>query len=165
MNHEEKKSILFPDQLAGATDLARLIRELSDLHESLHQATIRAPGSNVQLPKTSKVLEELASLNKVSLLDAAQREQLIKLLKAFHDRAPIIHISFATEPSSNFIRNLVTWMRKNISPIVLIEIGLQPTITAGCVVRTTNKYFDFSLRNRFVEKRPVLVEKLSEVGR
>jgi hypothetical protein len=37
---------------------------------------------------------------------------------------------------------------------------LQPTLGAGCVVRTTNRQFDFSLRQDFARKRDLLLEKL-----
>lgn len=155
--------IVFPDQLAGLVDLARVTRELSALNESLHQASIRTPGNSVQLPKTSKILEELASLNKVSLLDQTQREQLIQLLESIKAHAPVVHIAFASEPSTAFVKKITGWMRNNVSPITLVDIGLQPTITAGCTLRTTNKVFDMSLRHRFAETREILVKKLSEV--
>jgi hypothetical protein len=42
----------------------------------------------------------------------------------------------------------------------LITIGLQPNIGAGCVVRTTNKYFDLSIKQDFLSKRNLLLEAL-----
>lgn len=164
MSDQQTTNITFPDRLVGLVELSRVIRELEMLNESLHQASIRTPGSKpASLPKTSKLLDETAELNKVSLLDGTQREQLLALLKACHEHAPKIHISFAGEPTAKFTSSLVNWMRQNISPIVLVQIGLQPTIIAGCVVRTTNKQFDMSLKKRFIESRPILVQKLSEV--
>lgn len=160
----EKNAIEFPGKLSGAIDLARIIRELDVLSQSLQQASIRTPGENVQLPKTSKLLEEVAALNKVSLLDSNQREQFLELLKSIKNHAPVIHIAFATEPSSQFVSKITSWMRSNISPIILVDVGLQPAITAGCTVRTTNKVFDMSLRHRFAESRGVLVKKLTEAN-
>lgn len=162
--HHENQGIVFPDKLAGAIDLAKIIRELDTLNQSLQQAAIRTPGENVQLPKTTKLLEELATLNKVSLLDATQREQLLELLRSLKNNAPVIHIAFATEPSNQFIGKITSWMRSNVSPVVLVDVGLQPAITAGCTVRTTNKVFDMSLRHRFAETREVLVKKLVEAS-
>jgi F0F1-type ATP synthase delta subunit len=40
--------------------------------------------------------------------------------------------------------------------MVLVQIGLQPNLGAGCVVRTTNKYFDMSLRTKFFDSRDKL---------
>ena len=50
----------------------------------------------------------------------------------------------------------MTWLRREIHPLVLMTVGLQPNIGAGCIVRTTNKYFDFSLRQDFANKRDLL---------
>jgi hypothetical protein len=41
-----------------------------------------------------------------------------------------------------------------------MTVGVQPTIAAGCIMRTTNKYFDFSLRQDFEGKRDLLLEEL-----
>jgi hypothetical protein len=45
----------------------------------------------------------------------------------------------------------------------LVRVGLQPNIGAGCVVRTTNKSFDFSLRRFFDSKHEFFMKKLHEV--
>jgi len=37
---------------------------------------------------------------------------------------------------------------------------LQPTIAAGCIVRTPNKVFDFSLRERFADAEGLLLQAL-----
>jgi F0F1-type ATP synthase delta subunit len=73
-------------------------------------------------------------------------------------------MSFSADPSPQFTQKLAAWLRQEIHPFVLLQVGLQPNIGAGCVVRTTNKYFDFSLRERFKSKRPLLMEKLKSLG-
>ena len=72
----------------------------------------------------------------------------------------MIHISFAADPSAAFTDKIVAWFRENIHPFVLIQVGLQPTIAAGCVVRTANHSFDFSLRQHFTKQRQLLIDKL-----
>ena len=74
-----------------------------------------------------------------------------------------MHISFSADPSPLFTQKLITWLRAELHPLVLIQIGIQPNMGAGCVVRTTNKYFDFSLRSRFKEKGAVLTQLLQGV--
>jgi F0F1-type ATP synthase delta subunit len=69
-------------------------------------------------------------------------------------------MSFAADPSASFSAKIVGWLRANIHPLSLLEIGLQPTIAAGCIVRTTNKVFDLSLRNRFSEHTELLLKSL-----
>ena len=104
---------LTPD-IITALELNRVIRELENLDDFLHQANLKL--------KEKKV-----------------------------------HISFAVEPSPRVIRKIVLWMRENIHPQVVVEIGVQPTISVGCIVRTTNKVFDMSLRNRFSSSKTILI--------
>ncbi|HYH36035.1 MAG TPA: hypothetical protein VD706_00875, partial [Candidatus Saccharimonadales bacterium] len=75
-------------------------------------------------------------------------------------RSPVLHISFSADPSPTFTEKLMTWLREEIHPLVLLSVGLQPTIGAGCIVRTTNKQFDLSLREDFLKKRELLLSQL-----
>lgn len=151
-----------PERMTGSVDLSRTIRELKAIDDWLNQAALRGSGQAVTMPKTSTTLEEVASLNGVSLLDNKHRTQLITVLDSFAIHAPRIHMSFAAEPSGQFTRKMAVWMRANINPVILLEIGLQPTLAAGCTVRTTNKLFDMSLRHRFTDSRLMLVDSISK---
>jgi hypothetical protein len=152
-----------PDRLVSSVDLMRTLRELKGLDDWLNQAAIRSGGEKVNPPKTSATLDEVSSKNGVSLLDNAQRQQLITILESFAVKAPKIHIAFAVEPSANFLIQLVNWLRANIHPMILLDVGLQPALAAGCSVRTTNKLFDMSLRNRFVDSRHFLAEAIDAI--
>src|SRR4029077_9840297 len=107
---------------------------------------IRAPGSATSLPRISRGLLEMAELNGLNLLSQADRDKSSKLLQALVKTSPILHISFASEPSPTFVTTLITKLRQLIHPYVLVQIGLQPSLAGGCMVRTENKMFDFSLR-------------------
>lgn len=164
MAQNTQDQIILPERLTSSVDLARLIRELSALDESLRQAKIRKPGAPTQLSRSSQTLEELARVNNVHLTDDVQRTQLLELLTAFQAHAPRVHMGLATEPTAAFTRKIVIWMRANIHPLVLLEVGLQPTIAAGCTIRTNNKFFDMSLRNHFANNRELLIQKITEIG-
>jgi hypothetical protein len=156
--------IKLPDRIIGSVDLSRVIRELKAIDDWLNQASLRTPGQAMKVPKTTQSLEDLAALNGVSLLEPAQRTQFIELLEAFREHAPRIHMSFAVEPTARFTTTVIAWLRQNIHPLIMMEIGLQPTLAAGTMVRTTNKLFDMSLRNRFRDNRHLLVQKIVEVN-
>jgi hypothetical protein len=161
MTAQKDDTIKLPDQLISSVDLSRILRELEALDDSLHQMKLRKPGQPTKLARSSVTLEDLARLNKVALTDDVQRGQLLKLLQAFHHHAPRIHMSLAAEPSAQFLKNVTAWLRANVSPVILLEVGLQPTLAAGCVIRTNNKVFDMSLRHRFTENRHMLAEKIA----
>ncbi len=163
MGEDKNTGFRLPERLITMVDLNRTLRELKYLDDWLKQASIRAGGTEVKAPKTSATLDAVASLNGISLLDENQRDQLINLLEGFSHSAPKIHMSFAVEPSAFFLNKVVVWLRANINPIILIEVGLQPALAAGCSVRTQNKLFDMSLKHRFVYSRQFLIKSIEEI--
>jgi hypothetical protein len=160
MAHET--SLQLPVLVASTVDLGRLQRELDALNEALIQLGLRKGGEEVKMPKTSQMMDEVIGLNKLNLLHEADRQQLGGFLAEVKAKAPVLHMSFSADPSVSFIERLMTWLRKEINPFVLITIGLQPTIGAGCIVRSTNHQFDLSLRQDFLNKRDLLMSMLTE---
>ena len=152
---------VLPSQISTPGDLSRLIRELDNLDKYLNQAALRNPGEVSNLPQTSRTLEELASMNSFNLLKPDNRKIFIALLDEIKKNAPIIHFGFATPPSLTFMTKLASWLRSNIHPQLLIKVGLEPSIVGGCIVRTTNKQFDFTLRKHFILKHNLLLESLT----
>ncbi len=155
------RQLTLPVLIFGVAEVRRLEREIEALEDFMRQATIRQPGTQQSLPRLSRLCEALASENKLNLLVPADREIVRHFLKTVELEAPKIHISFAADPSSAFTSKIVTWLRSNIQPYTLLEVGLQPVIAAGCTVRTSNKIFDLSLRERFADSEKLLLEALS----
>jgi hypothetical protein len=149
-----------PLGIVSQVDVGRLLRELDALNTFMRSAEVRQPGTGVQLPKTSKLLDEFLEMNKKSALKDEDRDEVTKYLQDLRVHAPTIHMSFSADPSPLFTQRLVSWLRQNIHPALLLQVGLQPTIGAGAVVRTTNKYFDLSLREYFNQKKSVLLAKM-----
>jgi F0F1-type ATP synthase delta subunit len=162
MAHEQHDFEL-PLAVVTVVDASRLRRELSEIDEFILQNSVRQAGTQPALPKTSHNLEETATKNGLNLLQAADRKQLAQQLDSLKKTAPILHMSFAADPSVAFQKKLITWLRNNIHPQLLLQIGLQPSIAAGCVIRTRNKYLDLSLRKHFDKNRQILLDKLAEI--
>lgn len=149
-----------PIGVVTRADVGRLTAEAEAVDNFLRQAAIRQPGTSLQLPKSSQLFDEMVAMNKLNLLQEPDRQRLYQFLQIIRTSAPILHVSFSTDPSPLFQQRLITWIRQQMHPFVLLQIGLQPSIGAGCVVRSTNKYYDFSLRQRFSEQRMLLISKL-----
>jgi hypothetical protein len=132
--------------IASPSDLRRVRRELEMLDDFLHQAGLRQGGKVVKLPNVSRMLEDLAADNSLSLIKKTDRERLTKFITLLIQKAPVLHMSFASEPSAKAMAQLMEWLRTNIHPQVIVSVGIQPSIAAGCIVRTPNRQFDFSLR-------------------
>ena len=151
-------SLTLPVLVFGIVEVRRLKRELQALEEFMAQAALREAGRQPALPRVSRLLDALAAENHLNLLQPAARQQLKAFLDQTEHKAPTIHISFAADPSSAFTAKLVAWLRSSVASNTLLSIGLQPTIAAGCIVRTTNKLFDLSLRQRFADSQKLLLE-------
>jgi F0F1-type ATP synthase delta subunit len=101
----------------------------------------------------------LAEDNQLNLLEEAARKQLKSQLDDLMKRAPQLHISFATDPQPKVVEEILNWLRSNVHPETLLIIGLQPSIAAGCMLRTPNKIFDMSLRQH-LENQESFLKKL-----
>jgi hypothetical protein len=152
-----------PGGVAGPVDIGRLIRELDAIDNAMTQSELRGD-AEVKTPKTSRLMDQTLSLNKVNLTVAADRKKLAQFLVHIRDKSPVLHISFSTDPSPLFLEKLMTWLRRELDPNLLLTVGMQPNIGAGCVVRTTNKYFDMSLRKDFMSKRALLVAEMAKMA-
>jgi F0F1-type ATP synthase delta subunit len=155
------KQLSLPIKVATRVDVGRLQRELGDIDEALLQLRLRSAGAEVKMPKTSHLMDQLAEHNDLNLLQESERQELKAFLTHIKEQAPVMHVSFSADPSVAFLEKLVSWLRHEVHPEVLLTVGLQPTLGAGCIVRTTNKQFDLSLREDFRKKRDLLREKLT----
>lgn len=155
------RALVLPVTIASPVDVGRLIHEIEVIDEALLQLHIRSGGTKTTMPKTSRLLEKTAETNRLNLLREEDRNELRQFLTAIKEQSPVLHISFSADPSPSFIDNLMAWLRREIHPSVLLTTGLQPNIGAGCIVRSTNKQFDFSLRQDFLDKRELLLKQLA----
>ncbi|MCA9333736.1 hypothetical protein KC963_01695 [Candidatus Saccharibacteria bacterium] len=153
--------VTLPLAVVGKTEVLHLIQEIDALDTFFAQAKIRSAGSAVVPPKLSQLLEELAKQNDVNLIQEESRKILKAGLEHIIAHAPTVHISFATTPSQRFLSKVTAWFRKEIHSDTLLQVGLQPSIAAGCMVRTTNKFFDLSLRRFLTGQTEKLASEFS----
>lgn len=156
--------LLLPPTVVSRSDVSRCLRELQQLDDFFHQASVR--GQRVeQLPKISHVLESLVKANGLNLLHPQSREQLKPFLTQIKASGPVVHLTFPSAASSQFIARILEWFRGEAHPHTMLHIGLQPELAAGFTVRTTNKSFDFSFRKKFEQSKQKLVEALDKLGK
>lgn len=147
---------ILPPQVNGRTDINRLLRELEALEETL---ITKAAKDNLP-SKITSLLNQTALANGYKLLEKTHRQHIAQQLTKIRDHAPTVHISFAAEPSPKVTETLLSWLRSNVHRYALVQIGLQPAIAAGCVLRTPNKIFDMSLGATLQKQTPYLLELL-----
>jgi F0F1-type ATP synthase delta subunit len=142
--------------IVSQVDVARLLREVQGLDDFFVAAKARTSGTSMQLPKLTRLLDDLAKENNYNLLEEEHRKGLKQQLDSIIGNAPLLHISFAAEPSAKALEKILVWFRANIHPQSLLQVGLQPSIAAGCVLRTHNKVFDMSLREHLDQQQQFL---------
>ena len=155
------EQLKLPKDLIGKGDVHRILREINALNDFFVGAKARQPGSSVQMPKTSRTLETMAAENGLNLFEESVRQQLYKTLDVLSESAPSMHISFASEPSPKALEPILSWLRENIHPQILLSVGYQPSIAAGCVLRSTNKIFDMSMGAHLQRQTPLLMKLLA----
>ena len=150
-----------PIGVISQIDVARLVRELNSLEDFFTAADTRKAGTPIAPPRLTRMLDNVARDNKCNLLDKTQRQQLSSQLDQILKQAPLLHISFASDPPPRTLERILVWLRANIHPQTLLQVGLQPTIAAGCMLRTPNKVFDMSLRSHLKNQESFLVQLIA----
>jgi F0F1-type ATP synthase delta subunit len=151
--------ILLSDIIVTPLELGKIQRELFALDEFL-KAENHGTNSGNSLPYTSPLLSNIIKKAGLNMLKTEDRQKLSNQLQFVRRTAPIVKISFASEPSKQALRVLVRWFRSNGHPNTLIEIGVVPGIGGGCIVTTSSKSFDFSLKKHFANSMHELTKQL-----
>lgn len=157
-------AIILPLGVVTRSDVSKSLRELQVIDDYFHQSAIRG-AQNSTPPSLSKTLDALAEANNLNLIHAEHRAPLKEFLTKIKATAPVVHISFPSEPSAPFLAKILEWFRSQVHPHTVLHVGLQPELAAGCTVRTTNKIFDFSLRKRFDASKQRLLQSLEELDK
>lgn len=151
-----------PESVIGPAHIMRLIREVESLEESITQLKlVKNAATATDLPHVSKMLGAVAESKGLSLKKYADRQALTGFLHKLQ-QSPTVNITFATQPTEQTLRSLTQWFRTHGDSHTLLAVNLQPSLLAGCLVRTQNKLFDFSAQQKIVEKRSGLVAQIKE---
>lgn len=157
---ENENALSLPPSLISNTDVARLIRELEAVDNEFEQQVARNPGAAPIVPSLSRSLAAICQDNNLLLADSEVRASLRQKLVSIKDSAPVVHITFASEAEPEVVGQLVSWIRARLHPSALVTTGQQPNIVGGCIVRTPDHIYDFSLRERFRASQGAFIEAL-----
>lgn len=162
MEPKQDRTFKLPISVVTQSDLTKLLLDLEAIEDFFLQVKVRRAGDTVSLPRTSPQMEDVLRQNDLNLLQLADRQRLKFILMTIRNKSPILHMSFSVSPSQKFLEKIISWMRQNVSEIVILQVGLQPNIGAGFTLRTTNKFFDFSLRQHLNKQKDLLIAELKK---
>ncbi len=162
MSEARAAHYILPAVLIGRADLARLAREVEAVENDLESQKVRASAgaTGYHMSTVSRLLIDFVTLNKIEVASDKALVGLKEDLRLMKDKAPILHMTFATDADEEFLQQLVQWVRAEIHPHALIDVGLQPRIIGGVHVRTPNQVHDFSVRALLKGKRSIIVREL-----
>lgn len=149
-----------PEMVVTKADVTRLIRELEEYSDAVYQAELRG-GQNASTQYLSPGAQLLVQHHGALFQTSQARRAFIDELRTFQKTAVQVHVSFASQPSPSVVQRITAWFRRNTQENVVLQIGVDPSIIAGCVVRTTNKVFRFSLAEALRASAPVLEKEVA----
>ena len=153
----ERKALLkLPVILTTKQDVTHVHRELQNFCDLVVQSFARHE-KPIKYPPISDSLRALAVDNQINLHEEKACKTLLGDIEELKNSLIIMHISFPNDPPPDILQKIVTWLRKEFSPIIVIQVGLQPSIAAGIILRTPNRQYDFSLRQHLYKNRDKLI--------
>ena len=151
-----------PASIVTMHDIGKLQRELSAIQTFFTNAAMRKSGGSLGLPGTTTQLDNIAKQYDCNLLQSEDRVSLEKELLNIRHFARPVDISFAGIPSPLFLQKIVTWFRSNIDEDIVLNVGHEPSIAAGCIIRTPHKTYDLSVSHKLSQQRQTLLDLIRQ---
>ncbi len=166
MSQPQSAQFVLPEQVVTRADFLHLINQLEQLDADLTTASVQARvgAKTTQPPTVSPLVEAFVSTNQLDIRDSTARTQLITRLRSLKDTLPVVHMTFATRADQHSLQTLVAWLRQSIHPMSVVTVGLQPELISGVYIRTANRVYDLSVRQKLSEGRHLLNEAVEAIG-
>jgi hypothetical protein len=172
MSESERKThadFALPPTVVSKGDVARLMNELERVDNELTADSVRdkVGVSDHAEPVVSEQLRAFLNQNNLTLDNGHDRAEFIKEMRLLKEHAPVIHMTFAVPADGDSLQQIAKWLRDEVHPQTVIDVGLQPALIAGAYVRTQNHVHDMSLRAALSGGHDLLVKELEtlRVGR
>lgn len=160
----ELPQFALPPTLITRVDLAHMINEVEVIDATLEAQKVRGyKKEQYRLPAISRTLNDFLTLNKVDIIDDHNRMKFKEQLRKLKDKVPVVHLTFSTTADAESLEYLAAWIRKELHPLTVLSVGIQPSLIGGVYIRTPNRVHDFSMRALFKGKTSVLVSDLARL--
>ncbi|MDX1535334.1 MAG: F0F1 ATP synthase subunit delta [Candidatus Spechtbacterales bacterium] len=107
----------------------------------------------------------LIGLSETDEISATLIDNFLEVLIETKENAPRFHVVFADYPEREIRTKITSWFRNNIHPRALISFRYDSLLVGGLVVRSRNKIFDFSFRNKLQNSKLKPVDILENVAK
>lgn len=153
---------VLPPSVISRVDVSHLVAEAERIDNLMITTDVRTKAgvSATAQVTVSEQLADFLQINQLTLDASHDRNHVITQMRLLKDKAPIIHMTFASEVDAESLKQLSLWLRTTIHPQALIAVGLQPALIGGVYLRTTNHILDLSMRSMLKGSHDLLVKEL-----
>ncbi len=139
-----------PNTFSSTQQISALLTELEKLKPEVFALPQKWPSH----------LQEFAQINALGNLTVASQSKLISFVKEVLASSPQLSLIVASMPNNEDLSELTGWFRSYIHPHATLHIAQNSDLLAGCILRTKDKVYDFSLRSSLFANSAKLVERL-----
>ncbi|HIA91987.1 TPA: hypothetical protein EYO12_02615 [Candidatus Saccharibacteria bacterium] len=157
-NTKQKTLLKLPKRIVTRRDIIETIREVEALRENIIARSIE--GSTVAALKPTERLRVFVEENEGLELNESGIDAIISELRYLVDHAPVLRFVFAGEPESDFMQELIEWVRGKLDQSAIILYSVQPQIAGGFLLTTDRQRYDHSWRTILHNSPLALGEKL-----
>ena len=159
-----KPGFRLPDSVYSPELLASVNYDIDQYMQWYRQARVQ---QKVGAPQSEEPTysAETVQVIKAWLGDSKPTVELLEaLVKHLHKlKLPVVHITLAALPNHAQRSQLVDWFRANATHDMLMSFVADRNIGGGVLVRTPNRVFDYTWKQRLVEGRSKLAELVKSV--
>ena len=151
-------SVYSPELLDSVTyEIAQYITWYREnrIHARVGAAGLAEPDHSAE---TAQVIEAYAAGRPLTLTILDELEKFLRELKL-----PIAHVTLAALPNHAQRQQLVDWFRLTVGAPMLISFVGDRNLGGGILVRTPNRVFDYSWKQKLIEGRAKLAEVVARV--
>jgi len=146
-----------PVDVYSPDQLSELLLQLQDVAGVVRGAAARK-NADAEPVTLSPELEQLLSINKITVDDANALDDLGKQIQATLDKAPAVHVMLAAMPGRAIRRQLTAWFRTQVNPLTLITFAARSDLGGGAIVQAGSHLYDLSFRRSIIDNKKRLTE-------
>ena len=143
-----------PDSLMTYKDIKRAL-------QSLNNADV-VTDKDQAYSQLAPEAQALVDANKKSWQES-ELDDFKNLVESFVKQAPVFDVILPTYPHDSFLKEVVSWFRREIHANSLLDVSVRRSIGGGLVLRSKNRLFDMSLRPKILDAKDKIPEVLRSV--
>lgn len=140
------------DYIKTTRDVELLVEELDLVEDQMYKVTDK----DLYDLLGKKLRSWVADIIVNGIVDRGSETEFIKELRDEVKKLPELRLTLAIDPSRDIIIDISDWARKNIDPLIILDISVDNSLVAGLTVDYKGEYGDYSIGeaiNSIFEKR------------